>query len=171
VDGIPRDLLGAKALFRKAPLDFERWAVSQVKGTPNEKQVGDKGADGVIRFFTDAQGNTGRALVSVKGGKMVGPHFVRDLLGTVETQKADMGVLITITKPTPGMKDAADHAGSYTWPANAQQFPKIQLFTVADLLSSKRPQMPPTLTPYIAAELLAPEAKQLMLELVGVNRA
>jgi DNA modification methylase len=167
VDGIPRDLLGAKALFQKAPLDFERWAVSQVKGTPNEKQVGDKGADGVIRFFIDAQGNTGRALVSVKGGKVVGPHFVRDLLGTVETQKADMGVLITITKPTPGMKDAADHAGSYTWPATAQQFPKIQLFTVADLLSGKRPQMPPTLTPYIAAERLAPAAKQLMLELVG----
>jgi DNA modification methylase len=167
VDGIPRDLLGAQALLREAPLDFERWAVSLVKGTPNEKQVGDKGVDGVIRFFTDAQGGTGRGLVSVKGGKMIGPPFVRDLLGTVTTQKADMGVLITITKPTRGMKDAADHAGAYTWPVTAQQFPKIQLFTVADLLSGKRPQMPPTLTPYIAAERLAPRARQLALEPVG----
>jgi hypothetical protein len=161
--GIPRDLLGAKALFREAPLEFERWAVSLVKGTPNEKQVGDKGVDGVIRFFTDAQGGTGRGLVSVKGGKMIGPQFVRDLLGTIETQKADMGVLVTITKPTAGMKDAADHAGSYTWPATAQKFPKIQLFTVADLLSGKRPQMPPTLTPYIEAKRLRPKADQLAL--------
>jgi hypothetical protein len=68
-------------------------------------------------------------------------------------------VLITITKPTAGMKDAADHAGVYTWLATAQQFPKIQLFTVAELLSGKRPKMPPTLTPYIAAERLAPKAE------------
>ena len=91
-------MLGAQALFAKSPLDFERWAVSLVNGTPNERQVGDKGVDGVIRFFTDAKGATGRALVSVKGGKSVGPQFVRDLLGTVQTQKADMGVLIRRVK-------------------------------------------------------------------------
>lgn len=156
VHGIPRDLLGAQALFAEAPLDFERWAVSLVNGTPNEKQVGDKGMDGVIRFFTDAKGGTGRALVSVKGGKMVNPGFVRDLLGTVQTQKAEMGVLVTITKATPGMKDAADHAGTYTWPFNGQEFSKIQLLTVEELLAGKRPQMPPTLTPYIAAKRLQP---------------
>jgi DNA modification methylase len=156
VQGIPHDALAAQALFDHDPLDFERWAVSRVNGTPNEKQVGDKGVDGVIRFFTDAKGGTGRALVSVKGGKTVGPNFVRDLLGTVETQKAAMGVLVTITEPTAGMKDAAAHAGTYTWPVNAQAFPRIQMFTVADLLAGRRPQMPPTLTPYIAAKRLQP---------------
>jgi hypothetical protein len=34
-------------------------------------------------------------LVSVKGGKNIGPSLVRDLPGTVETQRAQMGVLIT----------------------------------------------------------------------------
>jgi hypothetical protein len=126
--------------------------------------------DGVIRFFTDANGGTGRALVSVKGGKIIGPGFVRDLLGTVETQKAEMGVLVTITKPTPGMKDAADHAGTYNWPVNAQKFPKIQLVTVEELLAGKRPQTPPTLTPYIRAERLQAPAEQMPLDLLSPSR-
>ena len=164
MQGIPRDLLGAQALFREAPLDFERWAVSLVNGTPNEKQVADKGVDGVVRFFTDAQRSTGRALVSVKGGKQIGPQFVRDLLGAVGTQKAELGVLITIAEPTRGMKDAADHAGTYTWPVNDQAFPKIQLVTIADLLAGKRPQMPPTLTPYIQAKRHRPAPNQLSFD-------
>lgn len=168
MQGIPRDVLGAQALFNVAPLDFERWAVSMVSGTPNEKQVGDKGIDGVIRFFTDASGGTGRALVSVKGGKTVGPTAVRDLLGTVETQKAEMGVLVTLTKPTPGMRDAADHGGTYTWPVNGQQFPKIQTLTVTELLDGKRPAMPLTLTPYIAAKRLPPpKPEQTTLDGLG----
>lgn len=138
--------------------------MSLVTGTPNERQVGDKRVDGVIRFFTDAKGRTARSLVSVKGGKTIGPQFVRDLLGTVETQKAGMGVLVTISKPTPGMKDAGDHAGTYTWPFNDQQFPKIQLLTVSELLSGSRPQMPPPLTPYIKAQRFqAPPPDQLSL--------
>jgi site-specific DNA-methyltransferase (adenine-specific) len=112
VDGIPRDVAGAQALFQHNALDFERWAVSLVNGTPNEKQVGDKGTDGVIRFYTDTKGGTGGGRVSVKGGKMVNPAFVRELVGTVQTQNAEIGVLVTITKPTPGMKDAANHAGT-----------------------------------------------------------
>jgi len=171
LDGIPRDLPGARALFHKDALDFERWAVSLVNGTPNEKQVGDKGMDGVIRFFTDSHGATGRALVSVKGGKMIGPHFVRDLLGTVAAQKAEMGVLVTIGEPTPGMKDAAEHGGTYTWPVNSQTFPKIQLVTVEDLLAGKRPQMPLMLTPYIKAQRFKATADQLSLAPSGVNGA
>lgn len=164
--GIPRDVLGAQALFRRAPLDFERWAVSLVDGTPNEKQVGDKGMDGVIRFVTDTTGGIGRALVSVKGGKTVGPSAVRELLGTMETQKAELGVLITMAEPTAGMKDAADHAGTYTWPVNAQRFPRVQMLTVADLLGAKQPQLPPTLTPYIKARRLQRPAEQMPIDLL-----
>jgi hypothetical protein len=163
VHGIPRDLVGAQALFDHSPFDFERWAVSLVNGTPNQKQVGDKGIDGVIRFFTDGKGGTGRVLVSVKGGKSVGPQFVRDLLGAVQTQKADMGLLVTIARPTRGVIDAADHGGSYTWPVNSETFPKLQVVTVADLLHGKKPKMPPALTPYIAAQRLRAQSEQMRL--------
>jgi len=171
VHGMPRDVAGAQALFRQDELDFERWAVSLVNGTPNEKHVGDRGADGVIRFVTDASGGTGRAIVSVKGGKQIGPHFVRDLLGTVETQKAEMGVLVTLTKPTRGMIDAADHAGTYLWPVNSQRFPKIQLVTISELLAGKRLQSPPTLTPYIKARRMHVPAEQLPFDLLQEAKA
>jgi DNA modification methylase len=161
--GIPRDLEGARRLFDQSPFDFERWAVSRVNGTPNEKQVGDKGVDGVVRFFTDAKGNTGRVLVSVKGGKTIGPQFVRDLLGTVQTQRAEMGGLLTLAPFTRGMKDAIDHAGTYHWPINGQPFPKAQIATIEDLLAGRKLNAPPSLLPYIAADRHAANFDQLSL--------
>lgn len=164
VFGIPRDLEGAQALFMHSPFDFERWAVSLVNGTPNQKQVGDKGTDGVIRFPIATKGAPGRVLVSVKGGGSVGPQFVRDLVGTVQTQKAEMGLLVTMAPHTKGMVDAANHAGSYTWPVNGQVFPRVQLTTVSELLAGKRPSLPPTLTPYIAAGRHIQPVEQLALD-------
>ena len=160
VEGIPRDLQGAQALFNASPFDFERWAVTLADGTPNEKQVGDRGIDGVIRFLNDAKGKSegGRVLVSVKGGKSINPAMVRDLVGTVESQKAEMGVLITMVPPTPGMIEAAAHSGSYTWQVNGAQFPRVQIITVPELLNFQRPKMPSPLTPYISA-VRRPRAK------------
>jgi len=164
VDGIPRDAGAAQALFERSPFDFERWAVSLVSGQPNQRQVGDRGIDGVARFHTDARDGIGRMLVSVKGGRQVGPQFVRDLLGTVETQRAEMGLLITMTEPTRGMRDAADHAGNYRWPVNDQTFPRVQINTIAELLDGKLPKMPPPLLPYIAASRRRASADQLALD-------
>lgn len=100
VRGIPRDTAGALALFQRDAFEFERWAVSLLSGTPNQRQVGDRGIDGVIRFPLDKAGGVGSALVSVKGGKQIGPAFVRDLYGTVQTQHAEMGLLATMQSPT-----------------------------------------------------------------------
>ncbi len=149
--GIPQDIEGAMALFNKSPFEFERWAVTRINAQPNDKQVGDKGIDGVARFPADGRGGLGRVLVSVKGGKTINPAFVRDLLGTVQTQKADMGVLITMAEPTRGVLDAVNHGGTYTLPVNGQDFPKLQIITVAQLLRGKRPRMPLTVNPYFQA--------------------
>jgi DNA modification methylase len=162
VFGIPRDMAGARALFRHSPFDFERWAVSRINARPNEKQGGDKGVDGVARFHINKKTN-GRVLVSVKGGKTVGPQYVRDLLGTVETQHAQMGVLITMAEPTPGVINAVNHGGTYTWPVNGQAFPKVQVITVVDLLAGKRPHMPTLITPYSIAAKAQVQSEQLGL--------
>lgn len=149
--GIPRDRAAALALFSRSPFDFERWAVSLVNGQPNQKQVGDKGIDGVARFALDGRGGIGRALISVKGGRQLNPSMVRDLGGTVATQKAEMGVLITNSPPTRGMTDEANHAGTYEHPHYSDAYPRVQMITVDELLSGKRPKMPPTMLPYIQA--------------------
>jgi site-specific DNA-methyltransferase (adenine-specific) len=163
VDGIPKGVTGARALFAKSPFDFERWAVSLVNAEPNQKQVGDKGIDGVARFPLGAKGQLGRVLVSVKGGKTLNPSMVRDLSGTVDTQKATMGVLITLEPATKGVKDAIDHGGVYKHPANGQAYPRLQHITIAELLDGKKPQMPGTVLPYIAAEKLTAQDESQML--------
>jgi DNA modification methylase len=151
LQGIPRDIEGACALFKKSPFDFERWAVSLVGAQQNEKQVDDKVIDGVALFHVGAKGTVGRLLVSVKGGKTVGPSAVRDLSSTLYTQKAQMGVLITRSKPSAGVLDALNHGGMYVWPANNATFPRIQVITVDALLRGERPKTPPLMLPYIQA--------------------
>lgn len=150
VTGIPKDVTAARALFEQSPFDFERWAVSLINGEPNQKQVGDKGVDGVARFPL-AKGAVGKILISVKGGRTINPSMVRDLSGTVTAQKAQMGVLITLTKPTKGVRAAINRGGVYTHPANGQQYPRLQCITIAELLSGDRPVVPPTFMPYIQA--------------------
>ncbi|ASR85638.1 DNA methylase [Mycobacterium phage Amgine] len=152
--GIPKDVTAARALFAQSPFEFERWAVSLINAEPNQRQVGDKGIDGVARFKL-AKGQLGRVLVSVKGGKTLNPSMVRDLSGTVDTQKAEMGVLITLEPATKGVRDAIDHGGVYRHPANNQPYPRLQHITIAELLDGKKPQMiGQTVLPYIAAEKL-----------------
>lgn len=160
IEGKPRDLQGAVALFEKSRFEFERWAVIQVKGRPNEKQVGDRGADGVIPFPLAAKRGVGRVLVSVKGGEQLGPDKVRDLAGTVHSEKAEMGLMITLRSPTSGMQEAAHRAGYYTWPVNGERFPKVQIITVKDILAGKRPLMPPPLRSYLQAESFVGEVPQ-----------
>ena len=148
--GTPRDMGGAHALFSRSPFEFERWCVMLIGGQPNEKQVGDKGIDGVIRIATDARGGSVKALISVKGGA-TNPGHVRDLLGTVESQRAVMGVFICMIEPTKGMRDAANHSGVYNH-ADGRTYPKVQIITVAELLDGKQPNMPATLLPYFQAQ-------------------
>lgn len=152
VFGIPRDMEGAVALFSHSKLDFERWAVSLVQGQANQKQVGDHGIDGVIRFPLDNRSGIGRCVVSVKGGQRLAPAMVRDLSGTVETEEAEMGLLITMAPPTKGMVEAANRGGSYIWPSNERAYPRLQLISVEQLLRGEQPDMPPPFTPYMRAK-------------------
>lgn len=154
--GVPRDIEGARAFFTENAFDFERWAVSLVNGHPNEKQVGDKGIDGRIRFFRTYGGGgeepeVGTCLVSVKGGA-INPGFVRDLRGTVEREHADMGAMVTLLRPTPGMQEEAKAAGSYVHPATGNSYPRLQLITVDRLLNGASLSMPTTINPYIEAD-------------------
>lgn len=150
VHGIPTDLPGASALFDENPFDFERWAVSLVDGQPNEKQVGDKGIDGRIRFYGDKD-KIGTVIVSVKGGKQVNPAMMQALRGALDQHKADLGLMVMLHPPTKGMVEVADHSGTYTVPLTGTTYPKVQIVTVADLLSGKRPKLPTAILPYIQA--------------------
>lgn len=118
--------------------------------------MGDRGVDGVIRFPLDNK-SMGRALVSVKGGRQLNPSMVRDLIGTVEAQRADMGMIITMGPVTRGMTEALNRSGSYVWSVKQRRYPKVQAITVAELLAGRKPDLPTAILPYVKARAYAGE--------------
>lgn len=141
VIGEPTSVDDAAALAASDPYQFQWWALSLVHARPAEQKKGkDRGIDGRIYFHDDTSGQTKSVILSVKAGH-TGPDHVRDLLGTVTTEKAEIGVLITLQEPTKEMRKAAATGVFYLseWGKHAQ----IQLLTVADLLAGKTINRPP----------------------------
>jgi site-specific DNA-methyltransferase (adenine-specific) len=95
----------------------------------------------VITFIDGKNRAPARVLVQVKSGH-VKSGDVRDLVGTVEREKAAMGVFITLEEPSRDMLREAVSAGSYHSEVWGRDYPRIQILTIADLLAGKDVQMP-----------------------------
>jgi len=137
VHGTPKDYEGARNLAERDKYQFQWWACSLVNAQPyqGKKKGADAGIDGLI-FFQDDKSTPKKIVVSVKGGENVGVTMVKDLIATVGRQKAEMGIFVTLAEPTKPMLTEAVAAGYYTTPTGAK-FPRIQIHTIADLLSGK----------------------------------
>ncbi|MBA4048382.1 MAG: site-specific DNA-methyltransferase [Sphingomonas sp.] len=138
LDGVPRDLASAIALANrrddKTRKEFEKWAVlsfSDNQARINEKKGGDGGIDGIGLFFIDKDTN-GRCIIQVKSGK-TGPRDLRDLMGTVQREKAEIGVLICMDMPTKAMRDEMTAAGKYTHPTIGREYDRLQVVTIAEM--------------------------------------
>ena len=83
-----------------------------------------------------------KAVVQVKSGKVSAP-LIRDLKGTVEREKAALGLFITLEEPTSAMRTEAVSAGFYHSSVWQKDFPKIQIRTIAELLDGKAFEVPP----------------------------
>jgi restriction endonuclease Mrr len=105
------------------------------------KKGADQGIDG-MGFIEVAKAKTEKVLVSVKGGENVGVSMIRDLKGTVEREKAAIGLFVTLTPPTRPMIVEANNAGHYESPHHGA-FPRIQILTIQGLLDgTERPRWP-----------------------------
>ena len=150
VIGEPKDLASARQLFHDDPYQFQWWAGSLIRAKPLGGQVGsktgkkgaDQGIDGVINFIETTTGQPKRILVQVKGGK-VGSKEIRDLRGTIEREKAAIGVFLTLEPPTSAMKKEADEADFYDSPGWGKPYPRLQILTIEQLLHGAQVQMPP----------------------------
>lgn len=145
VVGEPEDLAGAQALADLDKYQFQFWALGLVGARPaaqDEKKGADGGIDGRLYFHDEVRGSTKQVIISVKGGKSIPANAVRDLLGTVEREKAAIGVLISIAEPTRSMREFAASAGFYDSKGFNRRYPKIQLLTVADLFNGKNAEYP-----------------------------
>ena len=148
VVGVPKDVGSATALALADKYEFQKWALSMVEAQPFKggRKGADGGVDGYIYFKPDGK-VTEKAIVSVKGGGHVSDTMIKDLITTVDHEKAKIGVFITLAAPTKPMIVRAATAGFYKPDGefsklSGSTYPKIQILTIADLFEGKRPDMP-----------------------------
>ena len=144
VIGEPVSVPDAEALAAEDKYQFQWWALGLVGARPTEQKKGaDKGIDGRLYFHDEAEGGkTKQIIFSVKGGGLKAQD-VRDLRGVIEREKAEIGVLISLEEPTKQMRTEVASAGFYESLGWQKKYPRLQLFTVADLLGGKRIDYPP----------------------------
>ena len=143
IEGVPQDFAGARDLAERDKHQFQLWACSLVNVQPYRggKRGADQGIDG-LGFIEVAKAKTEKVLLSVKGGEHVGSSMLRDLIGTVEREKAAIGLFVTLTPPTKPMITEAASAGHYESPHHGA-FARIQILSISGLLDgTERPRWP-----------------------------
>ena len=135
VIGEPTDVEGAAQLAEENKYQFQYWALGLCGARPTEgiKKGADRGIDGRLYFHDDRSGDSKQIIFSVKGGHNIGVSEVRDLIGVLQREKAEIGVYISFEEPTGPMKREAAEAGFYT-SSDGTKYPRLQLITIRGLL-------------------------------------
>jgi DNA modification methylase len=150
----------ASILAEQDKYQFQWWALGLVGARPVEQKKGaDHGIDGKVLFRDHPQATKPeQIIIQVKGGK-TGVKDVRDLRGVLDREKAAMGVLISLQPPTGPMEAEAASAGFYTHRMNEQQYPRLQLRTVKELMEGKGIERPSNVAAVDETFKKAPKAK------------
>ena len=104
-----------------------------------------------MHFIDGPRRATKKAIVQVKSGKVSSP-LIRDLKGTVEREKADLGLFITLEEPTRDMRTEAASAGFYHSEIWQRDYARMQMRTIAELLEGQDFDIPPHPSMYQPAQ-------------------
>ena len=141
VVGEPTDYEGAAALAAEDKYQFQWWALGQVGARPAEQKKGaDRGIDGRLYFHDDDSGQSKQIIFSVKAGGVSVPQ-VRDLVGVLTREKAEIGVFLSFDEPTKPMLREAAEAGLYK-STDGTTYPRLQILTIQQILDGKQPEYP-----------------------------
>ena len=140
IDGVPRNIEGARDLWTRDKYHFQRWAVEQVDGFVTTKRTADGGIDGRLYFGLPDSKDLLSMAIEVKGGRNVGIKEVRELRGVLDNDQAVMAGLIVLdpfgqTKERNVRRFMAD-AGDLD--VMGVKYARMQVLTVADILEGKR---------------------------------
>lgn len=139
VIGEPEDFEGAKELASQNRYQFQWWAISFIeKSKPyqDKKKGSDTGIDGFVYFEGDK-----KAIIQVKSGH-VGVKDIRDLGHVIDREKAEIGIFITLENPTRPMQKEGLDKGFYKSEIMGKKYNRIQILTIEELLSGKKPDIP-----------------------------
>ncbi|MGD0443446.1 MAG: DNA methyltransferase [Edaphobacter sp.] len=139
VIGEPTDVAGAAQLAEENKWQFQYWALGLCGARPTEgiKKGADRGIDGRLFFHDDRSGESKQIIFSVKGGHNIGVSEIRDLIGVLQRERAEIGVYISFEEPTKPMQKEAAEAGFYT-SQDGSRYPRLQLLTIKDLLEGNK---------------------------------
>jgi site-specific DNA-methyltransferase (adenine-specific) len=178
VIGEPEDEASARQLAKEDRYQFQWWALSLLKAKPlggsggrQGKKGADRGIDGVIDFIDNPKEHPRRILIQVKSGS-VNSAMIRDLAGTLEREKAQMAVFVTLDPPSKPMITEAVSAGYYRGAGlfSEKQFPRIQIVTIGDLLRGKMPDLPVTNVSLRHAAAASVKGDEKQLQMFGQER-
>ncbi len=154
VDGIPITIEQVEELIHKSEksrnegrYQFQYWAVEKVGGFASTKKSGDGGIDGSIYFYKDEKKTLAKMILSVKSNKKLQASFIRDLIGTMNNNDAEMAGLISYAKPTQEMINECKNAGRFKMKDGLfadYEFDRVQILTAEDILNGKRFDLPYT---------------------------
>lgn len=140
VDGVPRNLEGARDLWQRDKYHFQKWAVEEVDGFVTTRRTSDGGIDGRLYFARHGVPELRSMVIEAKGGKNVGIGVVRDLRGVLEREEADMAGLIVLEEP--GDRKRANFAREMAAAGDLDEmgvlYPRMQMLTAEEILSGQR---------------------------------
>ncbi|MCY4202100.1 MAG: DNA methyltransferase [Aestuariivita sp.] len=144
IEGVPRNLEGARDLWERDKYHFQKWAVEQVDGFVTTKKGSDGGIDGRLYFDLPGEHNLQSMVIEVKGGANVGIGVVRDLRGVLERETAQMAGLIVMDDlgDRKTRNFAAEMARAGDLDVHGVQYARIQMLTVQDILDGARFKTP-----------------------------
>ena len=146
IEGIPRNIEGARDLWERDTYHFQKWAVEEVDGFVTIKRTAYGGVDGRLYFDCPGEKDLQSMAIEVKGGKNVGIRDLRALHGVVENDLAMMGGLIVLEplgeRKERNFKREMARAGDVQ--IGQAAYPVLQLLTVDDIFAGKRFDTPGT---------------------------
>ena len=131
----------------------QEWLIRRLNGLPNPRKSGDRGIDGDMDIHLGIDNNGrdqwGRVIFSVKTGKQRKPEHVRELIGTMRSERAQIGILILDVEPTERMEEAARRAKTLQYQQRHNMPPKeydcVQILTAYEIIEGAKIDCPPTM--------------------------
>jgi len=160
VYGEPEDLESAKQLATEDKWKFQSWAVSlvdQVRNYVDAKKGSDRGIDGVM-YFADGTDHK-KVIIQVKGGH-VSVKDINELCHVIDREKAEIGIFVTLHKPTSHMRREAIEKGDFQ-SISGKRYPKIQILTIEQLLDGAQPKIPQAVSVDKKAQKNIPKSGEL----------
>ncbi len=138
--GLPHGVESAARLAERNAYDFQWWAVRMLGGCPptreTKKDVRGR-MDGEVMLSEVNSEARRRVILSVAGGKTLTSDMVEGLKDTVEREKADYGVLVSMHEPPAGLQSAARDCGRVPWASHrdGKLGQRIRIVTVREILA------------------------------------